>query len=345
MLMGKARPDPPRRLQPRAAVLVAAAGAAVLLHWLVLGGGAAGKRPAPRGVDPVTVRTLEPPAPLIEEPVPPAAPVVPTAKAAVTPRPSAAVRPPPAAASQAPRGDAIEAEVAIGTVLAVAAPASAPPSLPVYRVRLAPPARLHYEMKRGMLSGNGDLVWKPGEERYELRLEANVAGLAVLTEVSTGLVGPQGLAPLRYTDQRLRRALEAANFQRDKGKITYSGPQVEYPLPAGAQDRLSWMLQLGGVLNAEPQHAAPGGEVVFFVSGARGDADTWTFRYVGPDSVSAPGGVIRAVKFTRAPRQTYDRLVEIWLDPARQHVPVRARFSAEAQGEVFELLLRDIQAP
>jgi hypothetical protein len=237
-------------------------------------------------------------------------------------------------------------DVAPEVVKPVAGPAAPPAeALPVYRAAPAPPARLHYEMTRGMLSGSGDIIWKPAGDRYDLRLEASVAGLQVLTETSTGLLGPQGLAPLRYTDARLRRGISAANFQRDKGKITYSGPQVEYPLPPGAQDRLSWMLQIGAVLNAEPQHAAPGGKLAFFVTGARGDADTWAFRYVGVENVRASGGVIRAVKFTREPRQTYDRLVEIWLAPAHRHLPVRARFTAQADGEVFELLLRDIQAP
>src|SRR5262249_10088912 len=159
--------------------------------------------------------------------------------------------------------------------------------------------------------GSGDLVWKPEGDRYELRLEASVAGLPVMTQVSTGTTGEHGLEPLRFTDERLRRGVNAANFQREKGKITYSGRQVQVDLPPCAPPRLSWMLQLGAVLNAEPQHAAAGGRVVFFVSGARGDADAWTFRYAGTDEVRAPTGVIRAVKFTREPRQTYDRLVEI----------------------------------
>jgi len=314
---------------------------ALLLHWVALGGDEPAARHAPRTVEAVTVRTIDPPAPVVDVASPPAVMAAAKARPRALPQARAAVAPTPPAA-----GGAIE--VPAGDVRPVAATATseaAPDSFPLYRTALARPARLHYEMKRGMYSGNGDLIWKPAGDRYELRLEAYVAGLAVLTEVSTGLLGEQGIAPLRYTDQRLQRGIMAANFQRDTGKITYSGPQVEVPLPPGAQDRLSWMLQLGGVLNAEPQHAAPGGRVVFFVSGARADAEAWTFRYVGVEDVNAAGGAIRAVKFTREPRQAYDRLVEIWLAPERQHLPVRARFTAQANGEVFELLLRDIQTP
>jgi hypothetical protein len=350
MLMARARPARPR-LRPSGPALLAAIGVAFMLHLMVLGGDETGARP-PAPIATMTVRTVAPS--VVTAPVAAVAPV-PAALPPRTPKPKRPVEPPrePApAAAPAPQAlptvaDSADAvEVAGEVVKPVAGPAApAVDAVPVYRAIPPPPAKLHYEMKRGMFSGNGDLVWKPAGERYELRLEASVAGLHVLTETSDGLFGAQGLAPVRYTDWRWRRGISAANFQRDKGKITYSGPQVEFLLLPGAQDRLSWMLQIGAVLNAEPQHAAPGGKLVFFVTGARGDADTWAFRYAGAETVGTSGGAIRAVKFTREPRQTYDRLVEIWLAPAHQHLPVRARFTAQADGEIFELLLRDIQAP
>jgi len=222
-------------------------------------------------------------------------------------------------------------------------PADSPP--PTYRTVLPPAATLRYDLRSGMLAGSGELVWKPAGGQYEVRLEGSVAGLHVLTETSTGSIDAHGIAPLRYTDWRVRRPLSAANFQRDKGKISYSGPQIEYPLLAGSQDRVSWMIQMAAVLNAEPALAAPGGRIAFFVSGARGDADTWIFRYVALETIAANGGTVRAVKFTREPRKAYDRMVEVWLAPAHHHLPVRAKLTATANGEVFELLLRGIQSP
>ncbi len=219
-------------------------------------------------------------------------------------------------------------------------------AVPVYRTALPPDLRLHYEMQRGMLAGRGDLLWhRNGGEAYEVRLHAEVAGVTVLTETSTGRIDANGLAPVRYTDARVRRGMHAANFQRDKGLITYSGPQVTHPLPPGTQDRVSWMVQIAAVLNADPRHAAPNGRVVFFVSGAHGDADVWAFRYVGTETVPGPQGAIHAVRFTREPRKPYDRQVDVWLAPAHHHLPIRARFTTTAAGEAFELRLRNIGAP
>jgi len=167
----------------------------------------------------------------------------------------------------------------------------------------------------------------------------------LLTQTSVGVFDANGLAPIRFTDTRSRRGTNAANFQRDKGKITYSGPQVEYPLVPGAQDRVGWMIQIGAILNADPKLAATDGKITMFVSGASGDADVWVFRYAGVENLRADSGPVRTVKFTREPRKAYDRSVEVWLAPAHHHLPIRARFTANAGGDAFELLLRDIQSP
>ncbi|WP_280153643.1 DUF3108 domain-containing protein [Piscinibacter sp. XHJ-5] len=322
----------------------------MLLHGLLLNSDGLAVTAPPRAPA-VSVRTVEvsaplatPAAPLVTQPLPapPAAPP----RRAPAPRAVSPVAASPLRAEPAP------IEIAPSAIVSTAAGPSAPSdppesrdTVPLYRTVLASPATLHYEMKRGFLSGIGALHWKPAGGTYETRLEGHVAGAHVLTETSTGTLDTHGLAPLRYTDWRARRAISAANFQRDKGKITYSGPQVEHALPAGAQDRVSWMVQIGAVLNAEPHRATPGGRLSFFVSGAQGDADVWTFRYVGTEAVTTRLGPLRAVRFTREPRKTYDRQVDVWLAPEREHLPVRARFTTQANGEVFELLLRDIQSP
>jgi hypothetical protein len=217
-------------------------------------------------------------------------------------------------------------------------------AVPVYRTRVPPSATLRYDLRKGELAGSGELSWTTDGAHYEARLEGRVAGLPVVTQTSSGALDANGVAPLRYTDARLRRGAIAANFQRDKGKITYSGPQAEFALVDGAQDRLSWMLQIAAVLNAQPRLGAPGEQITLFVTGASGDADVWVFRCAGPETVETPSGALRAVKFTRAARHAHDQAVDVWLAPSLGHLPVRARFSA-VEAPPFELLLRDMQSP
>jgi hypothetical protein len=223
------------------------------------------------------------------------------------------------------------------------APESGGDSVPVYATRFAPAARLAYELRRGMLSGSGELLWRPAGARYELTMEGTAFGLSIIGWTSTGLIDRAGLAPERYVDRRRGRDVRAANFQRDKGVITFSGPQVEYPLVAGVQDRLSWMLQLPAIIEADAARGAPGERITMFVVGARGEGDLWTFRVEGVESIEVPAGAVpAALHLRREPRRPYDTLVEVWLDPARHHLPARVRLATPQTDDSTEFLLREL---
>ena len=184
--------------------------------------------------------------------------------------------------------------------------------------------------------GQGQTMMPP---KLEARLQARVAGFTLLTQVSQGGFDAAGLAPVRFTDQRARKAAKAANFQRDVGKITFSGSRDEFALAAGSQDRLSWMIQLPAVLAAEPKRAAPGGEVLLYVAGVRADVALWTVRYAAVETIDTAAGPIRTVKFMRERDDPKDTLAEVWLDPTRHYLPVRARLT-HGDDEAFELVLR-----
>jgi hypothetical protein len=174
------------------------------------------------------------------------------------------------------------------------------------------------------------------QQRYEMRLEGFIAGITVLDWVSVGLLDAAGIAPERFAIRRRGKDSQAANFQRDAAKITFSGPTHEVPLLPGVQDRLSWMLQLPAVIEAAPQRFGAGSSVVLMVIGARGGADVWTFNVIGAD----PVGDTAALKLVREARKPRDLRVEIWLDPARGHLPLRALMTQPEGGAPLELLLQ-----
>ena len=214
--------------------------------------------------------------------------------------------------------------------------------LPRYRTQMPPALTLHYVLQRGALRGSGELSWRPDGERYELKLEGRVAGLSVLTQISSGGFDAAGVAPLRFTDQRLRRGTKAANFQREAGKITFSGPSTEFALREGAQDRLSWMVQLGAVIAAEPTLRGVGAKVVMYVVGANGEASVWAFDCTAIESVTTGAGPVEALKFVREPREPYDTQVQVWIDPAQHYLPVRATQKSGTGDAGFELRLQSV---
>lgn len=286
--------------------------------------------PRPRQAVAAVVPAAQPVVDPADLPAPPAEPVLevaPLAQAAPAPEPAAsAVAQADAAPPAPPESAASDAESAVP---------------PLYATQLPPPLTLRYELRRGRLSGSGDLQWRPEGGRYGLRLEGSVMGLNVLTQDSRGALDAHGLAPERFTDQRARRPMVAANFEREAGRIRFSGPSHEVPWQPGVQDRLSWMVQLAAVAQAEPQRLARGERIVLQVVGARGDASTWAFRSLGPETLTLFAEPVATVRLLREPRHPYDTRVEVWLDPARHHLPVRAAMGS-GEDDRLELRLREL---
>jgi outer membrane biosynthesis protein TonB len=341
---------PPRTAAAACVLLLALALHALLLGLapLGLGGGSdAGARPILQTRQIV----LAPPAPAPPPPAPVAAAATPPAAPKPTPQPTPAreAAPPPEPPASAPPPDPVVEVMAqpaaepASAAASEAAVASAPPGgeqVPTYATVLPPPATLVYDVKRGGLAADGELRWTVSGDAYRLSLEASAFGLSVLSWTSTGRVDANGLAPDRFTDRRRGRSELAANFQREAGRISYSGPTVTYPLVPGAQDRLSWMLQLPAILEASPTLREPGRRIMMFVTGARGDADVWTFVVQGRTALDLPGGPVPdAIHLLRAPRKAYDTQAEAWLDPARGHLLVRVRLTTPDTGDSTEFLL------
>jgi hypothetical protein len=230
----------------------------------------------------------------------------------------------------------------VGALAAVPVPVDPAPELPTYPTRLPPAATLSYDLTRGHFTGQGELRWQAEGERYTLQLVGRLAGVALLTQRSQGEIDAAGLAPQRFTDQRARRAAQAANFDRAAGRITFSGSSFALPLRAGVQDRLGWMIQLAAIVAANPQRAEIDATTVLQVVGARGDAGLWVFRCAGKAPHESAAGPIDVLRFVREPRGPYDTGVEIWLDPARHHLPVRATLRNGGDGEGLELRLREL---
>lgn len=229
-------------------------------------------------------------------------------------------------------------------LLAAATAAPAPPATagdpapPTYRTRIPAAAKVDYRLSRGAITGSGEIDWRPQGGGYVLRLEGRVPIVGTLiTQTSRGGFDAAGLAPERYTDKRLRRAEQAASFQRGAGVISFSGQSPELPMTPGVQDRLSVMLQLAAIANAWGKPPPTGEHFRIRVVGARGDAHVWSLRFEGLQPVDTPAGSVRALRFLREPESPQDTRAEFWLDPARQYLPVRARLT-DGNSDAFELL-------
>ncbi len=288
---------------------------------------------------PLAVRTIEPPAS-----APATAALAPAPPEAVTPAlasaPAFRTRRPDAASPRAPARQEVASAAAdaLATVQLQGPEAEAPAassftSLPVSAtpmpVVLPAPARWRYAVtarRRGLaVAGEAQLDWRHDGRSYEAVLQVSAPPLPARIQRSTGDLGPEGLAPLRFSERL--RGEQAAHFDRVRGRIVFSGNQPEAALPAGAQDRLSVLLQLAALVAGDPARFVPGATVTLATVTTRETGDG-PFRVEGREELALPAGPITTLKLVRPPRHEYDVRLEVWLVPGRDYGPVRLRLTA-----------------
>lgn len=182
----------------------------------------------------------------------------------------------------------------------------------------------------------GELVWLQDGSRYDGRLTLKAVFFTLLNWHSTGRIGPSGLEPERYSESR--KSEVASHFVRDQNQIVFSNNTPPVPLLPGAQDRMSVMMQLGGLLAASPERYPAGTKISVQTVGPK-DADVWVFVVGEEEKLSLPAGEFMARKLTRDPRRAFDRKLELWLAPAYGYLPVRIR-QTETNGDFADAQLR-----
>ena len=185
------------------------------------------------------------------------------------------------------------------------------------------------------------LDWEQDGSRYNARLVASVFFLGNRTLSSQGEITAEGLAPTRFADRA--RSEQAAHFQADKGKITFSGNTPDAPWQPGAQDRLSVFFQLAGMLSGQPERFITGTRVPVYTASARA-ADTWAFQVDGTETLNLPAGETPAIKLTRQSRLEHDQLVEVWFAPSLSYWPVRIRLT-QRNGDFVDQQLASVAKP
>jgi hypothetical protein len=210
--------------------------------------------------------------------------------------------------------------------------------------RVPPSTDLVFALQHGSQVGAARLTWRADGGRYALSLHATLPSGRLLEQHSEGGFDAAGLAPLRLADRRHGRDVRAANFQREHGKITFSGPRWELPLEAGTQDRLSWLLQLVALIGGATHGLRDGTELAMWVVGARGAASHWRFEVRGQQPIELDGQRLDAWWLVREPAHPYDLRVEVWLGAQQGHWPLMLRQTQIPGGEPLEWRLR-LQPP
>ena len=189
--------------------------------------------------------------------------------------------------------------------------------------------------------GIAELNWQHDGANYALSLTASYFAIPVFIQNSVGQLAPQGLLPTRFSDKRFRKSEVAAHFNHQLGKITFSANTPDAVLLAGSQDRVSVILQLAGLLAADPAKYPPGATLKLQTIGAT-EAEPWLFTVNEPETLNLAAGPQMALRITRNPRREFDQKVELWFAPELNHAPVRFRFT-ETNGDYVDAQLQSTQ--
>lgn len=288
----------------------------------------------------------------VTEPDPPAPAIAPV-EVAAAPQPPASAPAPQAAASEpagvaaavdasgSPGGGQAASAAGDGTGGGTTSGEATPMAGATVPLQLPGSVKLDFDAtgQQGMqpMSGVfGELTWLQDGDRYNARLSLKVLFRTIRAQTSEGRIGPQGIAPERFSDRR--RSEVATHFVRDTGEILFSSANTRVPLQPGAQDRLSILMQLTALVGGDPGRYTAGRTISLQVAGTR-DADVWTFRVEGDERVATPSGEHVARRLVRMPRRDYDQKIEVWLAADLGWLPVRIR-QTEANGDFADLQLR-----
>lgn len=317
----------PARVQRRWLRALALGASVLLAHALVLQFATDPPRVVVARSPAIEVRQLMVAAPRAE----PAVAALPTATA---PNPPLAVRAPKSATT---RLQSARTEEPISRL-----PAAPAPPVVLAPTRVPPSTDLVFSLQRGAQTGEARLSWRSDGESYELSLHATLPAGREVEQHSRGGFDAAGLAPLRLADRRHGRDVRAANFQREHGKVTFSGPRWELPLETGTQDRLSWLVQLVALIGGANADLRDGTELAMWVVGARGAASHWRFEVRGRQRVQIDAQAVDAWWLVREPAHPYDVRVEVWLSPQQGHWPLKLRQTQIPGGEPLDWLLRHL---
>lgn len=205
----------------------------------------------------------------------------------------------------------------------------------------APPRQveLSYETSRnGITLAQVTYALEHDARSYQITETTKGRGILALRgtarRTSRGIVTPEGLKPVEFTDERTGRNTARASFDWNAKTVTlqYKGEPRTEPLPPNAHDRLAFLLDLAF---APQRH-----EVVYDLFDGRGQSHH-VYTNGGHERLKLPIGEFDALRFFRG---SGDERSEVWLARELGYLPVRVLVT-EKDGTRYEQVATKITTP
>ena len=189
---------------------------------------------------------------------------------------------------------------------------------------------------QGFVIGQAVHRWSHDGKTYMLNSVTETTGIAALfraarvVQTSEGEITVAGLRPRQYRTERNGVAGEAAGFDWQAQKLTYSGAR-EAPLLPGAQDILSLFYQLGQQLPIENSE-------VMIATGKK--FEPYAFVVLGEEQLAMRFGEQRTLHLKSVGEGR--EATEIWLGMELRGLPLKVRYT-DRNGESFVQLAEQLE--
>ncbi|WP_025597922.1 DUF3108 domain-containing protein [Burkholderia sp. WSM2230] len=203
-----------------------------------------------------------------------------------------------------------------------------------------PSGNLQYDtFYNGVRNQPGTIHWTSSAQSYEMVVSVPLPFVGTFVYSSHGRIDAFGLAPEQYVEKRGHRAEDVSIFNRADRKIAFTRTPATLPLPDGAQDRFSMVMQLASLVRGDPDAYRPGVTRQFFVVDSD-SGENWPVETIGDETIRTAQGYVETRHFKRLPRREGDqRRIDVWLAPSLGWLPARL-VQTEPNGTQFELVWR-----
>ena len=195
--------------------------------------------------------------------------------------------------------------------------------------------RLSGQEKGIAYQATGELRWQRNAGAYAMGLSVRAFLLGTRMWRSQGLITPQGLAPIRFSDSW--RSERATHFDGEQNRIVFSSNAPSVPMQPGVQDQISLYPQMAALMAQEAGRLQPGARLQVQTATVR-DALPWLLTLEQEETLQVDGQNLRATKWVCQPRNRFDAKVEFWVAAQHDWLPVRIRIT-QVSGSFIDLVL------
>ena len=183
------------------------------------------------------------------------------------------------------------------------------------------------------LPASATMEWQTQGTRYQAKLETRLPLVGSRSQHSSGVLSPQGVEPLRFSDNQ-RREL-TATVDREHARIELADHAGPVPLQKEHQDALSIYFELAGLMGGlSPPY--PMGQTLTLPVFMAQTTEMWPFKLISQEPLTTPMGVLNTFKIERLKRFAGDtQHVELWLAPSLGFLPARILIE-QTDGERIE---------